>query len=59
MGTSFRQIRLAFSHYLRWRFAGEVGVGEAALQAGDFLCDLGQIFLQPLPQGIEALLAHG
>ena len=33
LGPSFRQIRLAFSHHLRRRLAGEVGVGEAAGQA--------------------------
>ena len=59
LGLSFRQIRLAFSHHLRRRLAGEVGVGEAPGQACDLLFDLGQIFLQPLPQGIEALLGHG
>jgi hypothetical protein len=33
LGPGFRQIRLAFSHHLRRRLAGEVGVGEAAGQA--------------------------
>jgi len=59
LGPGLRQVGLAFSHHLRRRLTGEVGIGEAPGQACDLLFDLGQIFLQPLPQGIEAMLGHG
>ena len=59
LGLSFSQVGLALGHHLRRRLPREVGIGEAAGQAGDLLFNFGQIFLQPLAQGIEALLGHG